>query len=109
MKPPANFDGARFAAKYALGRMDFWVDGAGELVSPKTPNLKPDDLLDCVVPDGEQAAKEQAAIEQAAFLAALTPKMITDIKVELSAATTKIQNMWSFGSITQLLILVMPL
>jgi len=92
MKAPANFDGARFAAKYALGKMDFWVDGAGELVSPKTPNLKSDDLLDCVVPDGEQAAKEQAAIEQAEFLRTLTPKTITDLQTKLATAEAELAD-----------------
>jgi hypothetical protein len=53
-------------------------------------------ILEAFDPVQEQAAveaEEKAKAEHAAFLATLTPKMITDIKVELAAATTKIAEL----------------
>lgn len=53
-------------------------------------------ILDAFDPVQEQAAieaEEKAQAEHAAFLASLTPKMISDIKLELEAATTKIAEL----------------
>ena len=54
---PNNFDGAKFALKYNLReRGDFHDDGNGNLICPTLPNLKNDDLLDCIIdpPPSEQ-------------------------------------------------------
>jgi len=57
LKIPNNFDGAKFALKYNLReRGDFHDDGNGNLICPTLPNLKNDDLLDCIIdpPPSEQ-------------------------------------------------------
>lgn len=47
---PNNFNGSKFAEKYALReRGDFYDDGNGVLVCPSLPNLTDADLLDCVI------------------------------------------------------------
>lgn len=49
IKIPIDFDGEKFAEKYALDPInDFWSDGEF-LHCPSLPDLTDDDLLDCLV------------------------------------------------------------
>lgn len=61
LKIPANFDGAKFAAKYNLDPFkDFFDNGKGEIICPSLPNLVDADLLDCIadpLPDKEIFAR----------------------------------------------------
>jgi hypothetical protein len=49
VKIPINFDGAKFAKKYNLGKADFWVDSYGDFRCPSLPDLKAKDLEDCIL------------------------------------------------------------
>jgi hypothetical protein len=61
MKPPKDFDGARFAEKYSLAKEDFHIDGNGDFQCPSLPNLKDNDLLDCLLgpPDENKERNEK--------------------------------------------------